>query len=286
MLVLHDRQVITVSGPDSEHLLHSVLTANIEKLAPGIACPCALLSPQGKVIFEMMVARTGENAFLLDMAKAGVDDFIKRMVMYKLRADANISIQEQMFTGVSWEGESAASQTDSPACRDARFRADAVFRHYGIELLSTSQRAEWDSLRIDNGIAECPADFALGDVFGHDIGLDQHGGIDFKKGCYIGQEVVSRMHHRGTARKRVLVARADTTLQSDIIDVTAGERVIGKLGTRVGEKALFIGRIDRAKEAMDSGTPIMSGNTLIRLSLPAHVNYDWPTQNADGDDDG
>ena len=116
----------------------------------------------------------------------------------------------------------------------------------------------------------------LGDAFPHDVLLDQTGGVGFRKGCYVGQEVVSRMQHRGTARRRVLIASADAPLPAPGTPVESGGRTLGALGTVSGAKALAIVRIDRVKEAMDAGQPIAADGVALTLSIPAWAGFTFP----------
>ncbi|RVD50014.1 folate-binding protein YgfZ, partial [Mesorhizobium sp. M7A.F.Ca.ET.027.03.2.1] len=208
---LKDRALVSVSGPDAEHFLQNILTTDLDILAPGEAKPGALLTPQGKILFDFLISRTGENAFRLECRADISDDFIRRLTLYKLRAKVEIAKSDQAFVTVAWGHESTPSQSDSTAAADTRFPKGAVTRSYG-ETDERSDLAAWQAFRIAGGIAESGSDYQLGDAFPHDVLLDETGGVGFKKGCYVGQEVVSRMQHRGTARRRVLIVSADRPL--------------------------------------------------------------------------
>jgi len=150
-----------------------------------------------------------------------------------------------------------------------------------VASLNIEERQEWDFLRIENAIAESGADFTLGDVFAHDINLDQIGGLSFSKGCYIGQEVVSRMHHRGTARRRLLLVYAQEPLPASGTILEADAKPLGHMGSNItlhGEnKGLAIVRLDRVKNALDKGLTITAGNIEVRLEIPAHVQFSYPS---------
>ena len=120
------------------------------------------------------------------------------------------------------------------------------------------------------GIAEPHIDYAYNDVFPHDINLDQTGGVSFKKGCYVGQEVVSRMQHRGTARRRLMVAESETALAPGA-EVIAGGKLAGSIGTVSGASGLAMVRLDRVKDALDSGLAVTAGGSAIKLSFPTGV---------------
>ncbi|MET0940540.1 MAG: folate-binding protein YgfZ [Mesorhizobium sp.] len=283
MTVVHlpDRALVAVSGPEAEHFLQNIITTDLDALTEGIARPGALLSPQGKILFDFLISRAGPDAFFLECRSDVADDFIRRLTLYKLRAKVEIAKQDQSFISVSWKSESGAShsestssQSDSSSVRDQRFPADsAVERIYGLKPRTTGEEGEWHDLRVAYGIAESGADYALGEAFPHDVLLEQLGGVGLRKGCYVGQEVVSRMQHRGTARRRVLLVKADGPLPSSGTDITANGRSVGTLGTVAGNRGLAIARIDRVKDAMDGGIPLLADGLPVELSIPPWATF-------------
>ncbi|GLS33008.1 hypothetical protein SAMN04488498_108215 [Mesorhizobium albiziae] len=287
MTVVHlaNRTLISVSGPDAEHFLQNILTTDLDTLADGTARPGALLAPQGKIMFDFLISRSGTDGFLLDCRDDIADDFIRRLMLYKLRAKVEITKQDQALVGVSWDSDSTASQTDSTGVRDLRFpETTPVHRSYGSAAAASGNEHDWAALRIAHGIAESGADYTLGDAFPHDVLLDQMDGIGFKKGCYIGQEVVSRMQHRGTARRRVLVATAETPLPPAGTEITANGRPVGALGSVAGMAGLAIARIDRVKDAIDAGTPLLAGDLTVSLSIPGWARFTFPQDAASAED--
>ncbi|TIO54272.1 MAG: folate-binding protein YgfZ, partial [Mesorhizobium sp.] len=201
--LLKDRALISVSGQDAEHFLQNILTTDLDALGAGEAKPGALLSPQGKILFDFLISRAGENGFRLECRTDIADDFVRRLMLYRLRAKAEIAKQDQALVTVAWDDDSTASFADSTSLADTRFREVEVRRTYDGAVQDSGDAGAWRALRIANGIAESGSDYQLGDAFPHDVLLDETGGVGFKKGCYVGQEVVSRMQHRGTARRRV-----------------------------------------------------------------------------------
>ncbi len=304
--VLSDRTILSVSGPDAEHFLQNILTLDLDKLGRGEARPGALLSPQGKILFDFLISRDGEDGFRLECRKDIAADFLRRLTLYRLRAKVELSIEDQAVVGVSWGSDSDASQTDSTRLADARFGQGAVCRIYGTALpppltpprkgegdagpgapespsplrggVRGGGNAEWHALRIAQGIAESGSDYALGEAFPHDVLLDQTGGVGFQKGCYVGQEVVSRMQHRGTARRRVLIASGESALPAPGAEIVAGGKALGTLGSVAGEQGLAIVRIDRVKDALDAGQPIMAGDVAINLAIPGWATFTFPQQ--------
>jgi folate-binding protein YgfZ len=287
---LANRTFVSVFGPDAEHYLQNIITTDLDALGEGAAKPGALLSPQGKILFDFLVSRAGRASFRLECRADIADDFIRRLMLYRLRAKVEIAKRDQEFVAVSWDkdptasdSDSTASQSESAAIRDLRF-PEPVYRHYGDAPDRAGTEADWAALRVAYGIAESGTDYALGDAFPYDVLLDQMDGIGFKKGCYVGQEVVSRMQHRGTARRRVLTVSAEEPLPPAGTEITANGRSVGALGTVAGKAGLAIARIDRVKDALDSGTALLAGDTRVDLSIPGWAKFTFTQDAASAED--
>ena len=145
-----------------------------------------------------------------------------------------------------------------------------------------SSSDQWDLLRIKYGIAESGKDFKIGDVFPHDINFDQTGAISYKKGCYIGQEVVSRMHHRGTIRRRMLIVEGEDNLPATGSIVCEG-KTVGDLGTVIGKRASAIVRIDKVKTGIDKNIPFFVENVPVTLTIAPNMNYGFPEDVSEGE---
>ncbi|MBW8284301.1 MAG: folate-binding protein YgfZ [Rhizobium sp.] len=276
---LPDRALIRVSGADAEHFLHNLVTTDIAALPQGEAWPGALLTPQGKILFDFLVWRDGDG-FVLDTSVGQRDALVKRLSMYKLRAAVEIAPIEPTGVTVCW-GEDAGRDVGETGVVDHRFAVA------GIPVTRKPGNAEaglslgYDALRVLAGIAESGADYALQDAFPHDVLFDLAGGVSFKKGCYVGQEVVSRMQHRGTARRRLVLVTAETALPATGAEIVAEGKPIGTLGTVAGNRGLAIVRIDRAGEAIAAGTAIRTGDTELSLALPGWSGLSFPSSAAE-----
>ncbi|MBV5262578.1 YgfZ/GcvT domain-containing protein [Pinisolibacter aquiterrae] len=282
-----DRGVVAVMGEDAATFLHGVVTNTIKTLAPGEARLGALLTPQGKVLFDFL-ATPVEGGFLFEVARGEAAAFAKRLGFYKLRAKVTVADRSDDFAVfLAWGGP-------APTIEGAVAFADPRLAVLGTHLLvpaavadtvaTTASPADWHALRIEHGVPESGLDFALGDVFPHDVDMDDLDGVDFKKGCFVGQEVVSRMKHRGTARKRVVIARALEARPAwpDLgTEITCGDKTIGAIGSSHGPLALALVRTDRAKAAIDSGDAIEVGGVTIGLDLPEFASFDWPHETAE-----
>jgi folate-binding protein YgfZ len=268
---LADRAVVTVSGQGAQDFLQALITTDLGQLEDGEAKPGALLTPQGKILFDFLVTRDGE-AIRLETATDQAEALLKRLTMYKLRRPIVLSVTSPAAVAIHFEEISGGY-------RDARFAkaGQTVYRTYGEET-EPSAGEEYDRLRIAAGIATAGADYALQDAFPHDVLMDKNGALSFKKGCYVGQEVVSRMQHRGTARRRVVIVAAETALPATGTPLTVKDRLIGTLGSVVGASGLAIVRIDKAGEAIAAGEAILAGDVPVTLALPAWTGLEFPAE--------
>ncbi|MEM6462933.1 MAG: folate-binding protein [Pseudomonadota bacterium] len=264
-LALENRALVSIGGPDAEHLLQDVITCGVEDLPVGVARPGALLTPQGKIMFAFLLSRDGADRFLFDMTSDQSEGFVRRMTMYRLRAKADIAPITDRRVQAAWECEA-----EPGFLRDDRFRdGNEVFRFYGPEKDVSATQEDYDRLRIESGVAEAEADYALSDAFPHDVLMDLNEGVSFSKGCFVGQEVVSRMKHRGTARRRVVILDSDIALPESGTALMLAGRSIGTVGTVAGNKALAIARIDRIAASIASEQPLLAGDVAVTATLPA-----------------
>ncbi|MCC8933685.1 YgfZ/GcvT domain-containing protein [Rhizobium sp. 'Codium 1'] len=267
---LPDRAFVKIAGPDAEHFLQNLITTDLGALADNELRPGALLTPQGKIFFDFLISRDGDS-FLIDIRADQTDAFVRRMTMYKLRAPVTIDTQVETGATVSWGGAGGGVP-------DQRFAlAGTEVRRQPGHVDDAGDREGYDALRVLHGVPESGFDYALQDAFPHDILFDKSGGVSFRKGCYVGQEVVSRMQHRATARRRVVIVSAETALPASGTDITIGGKQIGALGTVAGSRGLAIVRIDKAGEAINAGEAILAGEVPVTLALPGWSGLSFPT---------
>lgn len=280
VIALPDRSVVRIRGADAQRLLHDVTTPDVAGLDTGTACPGALLTPQGKIMFDFVLAREDPDGFLVDIDAAQADAFVKRMTLYKLRAKVDIVRDEALHVGAVWD-------TDAPegARRDRRFPdAFATWRVHSGHPVGDSNPDAYAARRIAAGVAESGGDYALSEAFPHDALMDLNGGVSFRKGCFVGQEVVSRMQHRGTARRRLVRIEADGPLPPTGTPLTADGKAIGALGTVDGAAALAIVRTDRAAAAIAAGKALEADGQAVTIAMPAWTGLSLKA-GADADED-
>jgi len=256
--LLAGRSVLRVSGRDARNFLQGLVTNDVEALKQGEGRFAALLTPQGKILFDFFVTPDGE-ALLIDCNTSQAADLAKRLGFYKLRADVRIADESASLA--------VAAFRETPPPAQALAFADP--RHEGLGWRVIAAPDELDRLgvvagledayaahRIALGVPEGGADFAYGDTFPHEANMDLVHGVDFKKGCYIGQEVVSRVEHRGTARKRIVRVGFSGPAPARGTEISTGELTIGQMGSSSGQEGLALLRIDRIAEAE---APIAAG---------------------------
>ncbi len=271
--VLSNRALIRIGGVDAEPFLHNLVTCDVLTLTADELRAGALLSPQGKVVWSFLIGRDSDG-YVLDVAAQDAVDFAKRLKFYRLRAKVDISEPEMVSVHVAWN---EAARSDGLR-RDTRFKSTDVFRGFG-KIDDAPIDAGWIALRIAHGVAEAHLDYPYADMFPHDVNLDQIGGVAFTKGCYVGQEVISRMHHRGTARWRVMVATGEGLVSGSAVTIEG--RNSGTVGSISGTAGLAIVRLDRVKDALDKGSAIMAGDVPIAVSFPGDVTFTWPAASAE-----
>ncbi|APX85183.1 folate-binding protein YgfZ [Methylorubrum extorquens] len=277
--LLPDRTVVAVSGPDALPFLQGILTCNVETLPEGEARLGALLTPQGKIQFDFLVSRS-DDGFRLDVAAERVADLVKRLGLYRLRAKVTVAADPTLGVAAAWDGAETAAET--VRVRDGRLPALGERLYFAEGAFSADATEDaYHAHRIGLGVPEGGRDFAFGDAFPHEALMDQLGGVDFKKGCYVGQEVVSRMQHRGTARTRILpIVYRDGPAPEPGTEVIAGARSLGVTGSAAGDRGLATIRLDRLGDALAIGEPVRAGGTIAAVAKPDFARFAFPTDTA------
>ncbi len=277
---LADRGVIAVSGADARHFLQNLITSDLDAVREGAGGYGALLSPQGKILFDFLIYPSGDG-FLLDVARSQVAALLGRLKLYRLRAKVDLADLSETHRVLAVWG-------DGPAIGEGVVIADPRLAGLGLRAIvprvsaipgnaGETDASTYHRHRLVLGVPEAGTDFAFGDAFPHDANLDQLGAVAFDKGCYVGQEIVSRMEHRGTARRRVVQVTAEPALPPAGTDVLAGERAAGTLGSSSEGNGLALLRLDRVKDALDAGKAITAGGVAVKVSLPAYARFGWPS---------
>jgi folate-binding protein YgfZ len=254
--ILPSRAALRVSGPDARAYLQGLITQ--EPPPAGQAAFAALLSPQGKILFDFLIYCGGES-FLFDCDRACSEALAKRLSLYRLRANVTIEPLNDWAIGVDW-GRDRSAVGGAAIFFDPRLLAlgQRIIgpRNIIAERLPPANDNAWRKVRIEAGVPEFGSDFASEEVFLLDVNYDALSGVSYAKGCFVGQEVTSRMKRKGEIRKRTLLLSFDGPPPAKGAPVTAGETTLGAVMSGVDGAALALLRVDRLAEAQVAGAQL------------------------------
>jgi hypothetical protein len=274
--------VVKISGDVARDFLNGLVTTDVTLLRPGLGRFGALLTPQGKIVVDFLIteAPSGHGGgFLIDCPRALAQALADKLGFYKLRAKVAVeNLSDGLGVLAAWDGE--PSTKPDLAFADPRSAAlgwrivvpaglaQKVADLIGADLVDSPA---YDAHRIASGVPRGGLDFMYGDAFPHETNMDRLHGVDFEKGCYVGQEVVSRMQHRGTARTRTVRVVLEDFSPEPGTAILAGDKPVGTIGSTAGQNGLALIRTDRAADALAAGTPLTAGGLVIRLADPDDV---------------
>ena len=264
--LLSDRSVILISGDDRRSFLQGLVTHDLNRLSSGGAIFAALLTPQGKILFDFFIADKGES-FLLDCHAEAAPALVKRLTLYKLRAKVSVEIDESLAIGASTD---EFTLDDGLVFADPRLPA-LGFRGLGPLSGFSSDDSDYQQGRIALGVPEFGQDFSSEDMFLLDVNYDALNGVSYKKGCFVGQEVTSRMKRKGEVRKRTLIAEFDGLAPDKGAAITAGESTLGEVMSGADGKALALVRLDRWKTSQAEGAAPECNGHPLQLHFPAYL---------------
>jgi folate-binding protein YgfZ len=285
--LLPDRGVVKVVGDNARTWLGNLVTTDMGRVSPGAPRFGALLTPQGKIIADFIVAEAEPaegGGFFLDCARTLAPELMQKLNHYKLRAKVIVEdISDVLGVMALWGGTPAAHfglaypDPRLPAlgwrCMLAPQRAEDAAKAMGATPVDASA---YETHRIALGVPRGGLDFSYGDAFPHETDMDQLGGVDFDKGCYVGQEVVSRVEHRASARSRVVPIAYDGHAPETGTAVMAGEKPVGTIGSTAQGRGLALLRLDRVADALAAGVPLEAGGIAIRPVKPEWARFAWP----------
>jgi len=282
--LLPDRGVVKVSGKDARDFLNGLVTTDMTPLRPGLGRFGALLTPQGKITTDFLIteAPAGHGGgFLLDCPRVLAQGLADKLGFYRLRAKVLVeNLSDGLAVLAAWDGD--------PVRKPDLAFADPRSETLGWRILVPEEDAQkaaaligaemvdnvaYDAHRIASGVPRGGLDFIYGDAFPHETNMDRLHGVDFDKGCYVGQEVVSRMQHRGTARTRTVRIILDGPAPEPGATILAGDKPVGTVGSVAGRNGLALMRIDRVTDALDAAVPLTSGGLAIRVAEPDDVRF-------------
>lgn len=241
-----ERAIIRVSGTEPAKFLQTLVTNDLRKLGETGILYAAILTPQGKYLADFFLVADGDD-ILIDVDESVADTLLKRLLMYRLRAPVTLAREDVPVSR-------GTTHKPSGALPDPR-HPDLGWRLYGQAV--PDDGTDWDALRVQHCVPETGVELQSGEGFVLELGLDRLNGVDFRKGCYVGQEVTARMQHKTELRKGLTcVAIAGTAPVGT--EIMAGEKPAGVLYTQSGDRAIAYLRFDRAGDALCAGDAVLT----------------------------
>jgi folate-binding protein YgfZ len=288
---LADRGVLALRGVEARPFLQGLISNDVERIRSDQAVYGALLTPQGKFLFDFFIAQH-DDALLLDAELARLADLQRRLMMYRLRSRVDIEDASAGFAVAALIGEDIAGLVGLPprpgACRalgrgvafvDPRLvpmgvRAllpapdgASVLAELGLEAVP---HAAYERLRLGLGVPDGSRDLAIEKATLLESGFEELNGVDFAKGCFVGQELTARMKYRGLVRKRLLPVTFAGASPAPGTVIRLGEREAGEMRSSSDGQGLALLRLEHVAKARESGAPLLAGETEVAPLTP-----DW-----------
>ncbi|MGL4727198.1 MAG: YgfZ/GcvT domain-containing protein [Bosea sp. (in: a-proteobacteria)] len=281
--LLPERFLIRIAGEDATHFLHNLLTCDVEAIQPEAAGFGALLTPQGKIIADMFVVgvpAADGGGYILDVNAGPAPALMQKLKLYRLRARVEISdISADAHVLVVW-GDDDFEEEEALVYVDPRLTAlgrRAIVPADTAPALINSTASDYHAHRIQLGVPDGGKDFAYGDAFPHEALMDQLHGVSFTKGCYIGQEVVSRMQHKGTGRTRIIPVRFPEGIAPDWgVPAMWGDLPLGQIGSSANARGLAMLRLDRLADCLAAGSAPTGGGLPFRPERESWMSFEVP----------
>ncbi len=270
-IALGERALLAVSGPDARSFLQGLVTVDVKSVSPGAARYGALLSPQGKFLHDFFLLDAGDN-ILLDTEGARAEELAKRLKMYRLKAKVEIAAKPELSV-FAFLDEAPAAPPGLISILDPRlpklgtrlYGNDSACRNWLAEQgFVEAGMEEYEKLRIALGVPDGSRDMIVDRSFIMENGFEALNGVDFNKGCYVGQEVTARSKFRATLRKGLYNVRGEKTLPASGTPVLSGDKTVGEIRSILGTEGLAI----LQAESVENGGKLLAGEVVIHASKP------------------
>lgn len=292
-VLLGDRGLVTVAGADRKSFLQGLISNDIEQVRADRALWAALLTPQGKYLHDFFVVEVGET-FFLDCEADRLMDLGKRLHRFKLRARVDLGIGEGFSVFALFGGDAleALGLPQEPGSAHALGRgvvyvdprlpsvgarallpqadAEAVLTTLGF---SAATAADYDRLRLSHGLSDGSRDLVVEKSTLLESNFDELHGVDWNKGCYMGQELTARTKYRGLVRKRLMPVRIDGPVPESGTPVMADGKEIGEMRSGLDDRGLALIRLERLAETHPETGVLVAGKARIFPEKPSWATY-------------
>jgi folate-binding protein YgfZ len=262
---LKHRALLELTGEDRVAFLQGLVSADIEKAAPGRALYGAFLTPQGKFLYDFFVAADGDR-LILEVEAETRDEFRTRLSRFRLRSKVALADIDDLKVFALWGG-AKPDLKDGIVIADPRL-PDAGFRAWLPAMPAEFEPGDWDSFRIPLGLPDGRRDMVPEKTILLEAGFDELHGVDWQKGCFMGQEITARSKYRGQIKRRLLPVEIEGDAPPPGTLIYAGEQEVGEMRSSVGHKGLAVIRLDSLNASLTAG------NAKLTPTPPSWMNLD------------
>lgn len=269
--ILPERGVLRVGGAEARTFLQNLITNNVDLAEGGNAIYAGLLTPQGKFLFDFIIIADGDG-LLLDCDGARIGDLAKRLAFYKLRAQVTIEdVSATHKVMAIWGGDASAIKGAFADPRLAALGARLIAADPKAPGAEAATPADYHHHRIAHGVGDAARDFEPDRTFPLEVNFEEMNGVDFQKGCFIGQEVTSRTKRRGSVRKRLLPCTVEGDMPKPHMPVRSVGREVGTVFSvdKEGGRVLALLRLD-----LLNGAPLEIGDSTLTPRKPAWAHFE------------
>ena len=289
--LLPDRGVISVTGPDSQEFLQGLISNDITQVSASNAIYAALLTPQGKYLFDFFISEAG-GKLLVECEKARITELMKRLRIYKLRADANLAdVSDEYAVFAIWGdgvakaaglNETAGSAMETgggtlyidPRLESAGARAALPVKNAENHLASIGgtlgSSSDYDLHRLKLGLPDSSRDMVIDKSILLESGFDELNGVDWNKGCYVGQELTARTKYRGLVKKRLVPVTIEGDAPEPGTAILAGEKNAGEMRSSNGTQGLALLRLEQLE---NEAAELVCDQAILRPIRPDWANF-------------
>ncbi len=287
--VREDRAFLAVTGPAVREFLQGLLSQDVEKVDSNQAVYGALLTPQGKFLHDLFLTNLGDGV-LLECEAARADDLASRLKRYRLRAKVSIEARENWTVALVWGGtpfdlgeapgrtvrlgEVAAYVDPRLAALGVRVIGPAAAVRTTVAGFAPASLADYAAHRLRLGVPEGAADIAVDRGFLLESGFDELNGVDWTKGCYVGQELTARTKYRGLVKRRLMPVRVEGVAPEVGAELEFEGRNAGEMRSSIGEIGLALVRLDAWRAATAAAAPLLAGETRIWPEKPKWAMFE------------
>lgn len=292
--ILEQRGLIGLSGEDAVSFLQGLVSNDVNKVSDAQAIYSALLTPQGKFLYDFFIFRMA-GGLVIDCEAARLDELKRKLSLYKLRAKAELKDLSEEYTVAALIGDDVAGdlgieQTEGTAIpyHNGVAYMDPRLSEVGARLVLPKDQAaatlndcgfssgsleDYEGLRLELGLPDGSRDMEIDRAILLENGFKELHGVDWEKGCYMGQELTARTHYRGLIKKRLMPVRIDGPLPAPGTPLEMGDKIVGEMRSGLGNKGLAMVRLEAFESVSETGEGLKSGEAVIHPVKPEWADF-------------